>query len=90
MTPIPSPGPWIEGRSEKNHHYLRGLLEAVSLVGPRFPLQKKCGGNFREDVAPREDFDDNELNFRDRSRKIGGVGEKWEKRKKERIYRALS
>lgn len=46
--------------------------------------------NAEQDVAPREDFDDNELNFRDHSGKIRGVREKWEKRKKERTYRALS
>ena len=45
-------------------------------------------GTFREEVAHREDFDDNELNFRECSRKIGGVGEKWEKSKRG-IYRAL-
>lgn len=34
-------------------------------------------GTFREEVAYREDFDDYELGY---SGKIGGVGEKWEKR----------
>lgn len=46
-------------------------------------------GIFREEVIRRGDFIDNGLNFRKYSGRVGGVGEKWEKRIKEWIYRVL-